>query len=193
MKSSRSIIPSFLSSSVRALLRKIAVGANVSYGANFRVGRGAIISAPHSLVVGDQVAVGPRSVIQVNGIIGDYALIGMHVQIVGREDHAIQQVGIPMLDSTWVADREPTERDAVQIGRDVWIGASAVVLSGVTIGEGSIIGAGSVVTKDIPAYSIAVGNPARVVGRRFESADQELLHSQSILGLLRDEDSVRKQ
>lgn len=131
-------------------------------------------------MVGNQVAVGPRSVIQVNGVIGDFALIGMHVQIVGREDHAINEVGVPMLHSTWVADREPSPRDSVHIGRDVWVGASAVILSGVTIGDGSIIGAGSVVTGDIPPYSIAVGNPARVVGRRFESTEQEFQHSKSL-------------
>jgi len=158
----------------------MAVGSNVTYGRNFRVGRGAIISAPHSLSIGDNVAVGPRTVIQVNGVIGDFALIGMHVQVVGREDHAIDEVGVPMLLATWVADREPRPRDSVTIGRDVWIGASAIVLSGVTVGEGSVIGAGSVVTSDIPPFSIAVGNPARVVGRRFASIELEELHLKAV-------------
>ena len=51
----------------------------------------------------------------------------------------------------------------VRIHDRVWIGAGAIVLPGVTIGEGSVVGAGSVVTKDIGPYSIAIGNPARVV------------------------------
>lgn len=51
----------------------------------------------------------------------------------------------------------------VHIGRGAVLGVNVIVLPGVTIGEGSIIGAGSVVTKDVPPYSIAVGNPARVV------------------------------
>ena len=51
----------------------------------------------------------------------------------------------------------------VHIGENVWIGANAVVLPGVTIGDNSVIGAGSVVTKDIPANVIAVGNPCRVL------------------------------
>lgn len=176
MNGERSVIPSFMTSAVRLILRKLAVGANVTHGRKFRVGRGAIISAPHQLVVGNEVAVGPRTVIQVNGVIGDYALIGMHVQIVGREDHAFDQVGVPMLRSTWVADRDPRIRDAVTVGRDVWIGASAVILSGVVIGEGSIIGAGSVVTGDIPAFTVAVGNPARVVARRFATLEDEKRH-----------------
>jgi hypothetical protein len=55
----------------------------------------------------------------------------------------------------------------VTIGHDVWIGHAAIVLPGRTIGNGAVIGAGSVVTKDIPAYAVAVGNPARVVRKRF--------------------------
>jgi phosphonate metabolism protein (transferase hexapeptide repeat family) len=55
----------------------------------------------------------------------------------------------------------------VSIGHDVWIGHAAIVLPGRTIGNGAVVGAGSVVTKDIPAYAVAVGNPARVVRKRF--------------------------
>lgn len=165
---------------VRSILRKIAIGANVTHGREFRVGRGVIINAPHALSIGNFVAVGPRSVIQVDGTIGDFTLVGMHVQIVGREDHAVDEVGVPMLWSTWVADREPRKRDAVIIGRDVWVGASSVILSGITIGDGSIVGAGSVVTGDIPPYSIAVGNPARVIGRRFASQEEEVRHSERL-------------
>ena len=51
----------------------------------------------------------------------------------------------------------------VKIGRRVWIGSHATVLPGVTIGDGAIIGGGAVVTKDVPAYAVAVGVPARVV------------------------------
>lgn len=55
----------------------------------------------------------------------------------------------------------------VSIGHDVWIGHGAIVLPGRSIGNGAVIGAGAVVTKDIPAYAIAVGNPARVLRPRF--------------------------
>jgi serine acetyltransferase len=63
----------------------------------------------------------------------------------------------------------------ISIEDDVWIGSGAIVLSGVTIGRGSVVGAGSVVTKSIPPYSVAVGNPARVVKRRFRDKTIENL------------------
>ncbi|GAB2657291.1 CatB-related O-acetyltransferase [Vibrio panuliri] len=61
------------------------------------------------------------------------------------------------------------------IGNDVWLGYDVTVMPGVSIGHGSIIGSKSVVSTDIPPYSIAVGNPAKVVKTRFNDADQERL------------------
>jgi virginiamycin A acetyltransferase len=59
-------------------------------------------------------------------------------------------------------------KGSVIIGEDVWIGSNAVILPGVTIGRGSIVGAGSIVTKDIPKYSVVFGSPAKIVSKRFE-------------------------
>lgn len=64
-------------------------------------------------------------------------------------------------------DGHPATKGVTKIGNDVWLGFRAVVLSGVTIGDGAIIGAGSVVTKDVPPYSIAAGNPAKIIRYRF--------------------------
>lgn len=57
----------------------------------------------------------------------------------------------------------PDYSKEVTIGKDCWIGGNTVILPGVTIGDGTTVGAGSVVTKDIPSFSIAVGSPARVI------------------------------
>lgn len=65
----------------------------------------------------------------------------------------------------------PLKGDTV-VGNDVWIGQNVTVMPGVHIGDGSIIGANSVVAKDIPPYSVAVGNPCRVIKKRF---DDELI------------------
>ena len=67
---------------------------------------------------------------------------------------------------SWSQQKLTIKGDTV-IGNDVWIGQKAVILPGVKIGDGAIIGAYAVVAKDVPPYSIAVGNPARVVKKRF--------------------------
>jgi acetyltransferase-like isoleucine patch superfamily enzyme len=61
--------------------------------------------------------------------------------------------------------REPVKR--VSIGHDVWIGRSAIILPGISIGHGAVVGAGAVVTSLVPAYAIVAGNPARLVRYRF--------------------------
>ena len=63
----------------------------------------------------------------------------------------------------------PTKGDFVKIGNDVWIGARAIILPGVTVGDGSIIGAGAVVTHDVPSYAIVAGVPARIIRFRFSN------------------------
>jgi len=65
------------------------------------------------------------------------------------------------------------DKDDVEtfLGHDVWIGANTVIMKGVKIGNGVIVGASSVVTRDLPSYSIAVGNPARVIKYRYDEVD----------------------
>lgn len=92
-----------------------------------------------------------------NGInLGDNVLIGPGVGIVSA-NHAKGDL------NAWEKDRPIT------IGNNVWIGMNAVILSGVSIGDHAVIGAGSVVHDDIPAHSLAVGNPCRVVRMRREA------------------------
>jgi len=63
----------------------------------------------------------------------------------------------------------------VQIGHDVWIGHGAIILPGRNVGTGAVIAAGAIVTKDVPAYTIVAGNPARIVRRRFDERVSERL------------------
>lgn len=163
---------------VRALARKMAVHENVEFGDGLRAGRGAVISSPHGLRIGREVSIGPRSIIQVDGVIGDFALIGMGVQIVGRDDHATNEVGVPMSEATRASERRGTDRDRVSIGRDVWIGGGSIILSGISIGEGAIVAAGAVVTRDVPAFGIVGGNPAKVLSMRFRDEAERTAHSQ---------------
>jgi len=66
-------------------------------------------------------------------------------------------------------------KGSIIIGEDVWIGSNCVILSGVSVGRGSIIGAGSIVTKDVSPYSVVVGNPARKIKKRFSQDTIEIL------------------
>jgi virginiamycin A acetyltransferase len=68
----------------------------------------------------------------------------------------------------------PSRGDTV-VGNDVWIGYRAMVMPGVRIGDGAIVAAGTVVSKDVPPYGIVAGNPARLVRRRFDEADIDRL------------------
>ncbi|WP_269843622.1 CatB-related O-acetyltransferase [Actibacterium pelagium] len=76
------------------------------------------------------------------------------------------------------------------IGHDVWIGHEAVVLPGVTVGNGAIIGARSVVSRDVPPFSVVAGNPARVVRQRFPDAVVDLL--QQLSWWERNPDEIRE-
>jgi serine acetyltransferase len=69
----------------------------------------------------------------------------------------------------------PECKGDIIIGNDVWIGAKSTIMSGVKIGDGAVIGSGSVVAKDVPPYAIVVGNPAKVIKYRFDEQQIENL------------------
>lgn len=100
-------------------------------------------------------------------IIGDHVIISHHVTIFDNNNHPTEpEKRIAMCESGFNSplwDWDQSASAPVRIGSNVWIGQCAMILKGVTIGEGSIIAAGAVVTKDVPPYSIAAGNPAKVV------------------------------
>lgn len=119
------------------------------------------VNTPPRLVIGDAVWIGHGCHITASNAItiGKGSLLGKYITITDNSHGAIT-------DSE--ADRPPylrpvTSKGPVIIGDKVWIGDKAIILPGVTIGNSCIIGAGAVVTKDIPARSIAVGNPAEII------------------------------
>ena len=75
----------------------------------------------------------------------------------------------------WHGEGHPTTKGNVVIGHDVWIGANATILSGVTIGDGAVVSANSVVVKDVLAYGIVGGNPAKLLKMRFTEDQIERL------------------
>lgn len=166
---------------------RFAIRKNVVTGKNLHVGPGSVLEAPIELRIGDDVYIGKYCTIECDGYIGHNVLIANNVGLIGRYDHDFSVVGVPVRQSPWIGhdDYEGKGRELkIHIEEDVWIGYGAVILTGVRIGKGAIIAAGSVVSRDVPAYGIAAGNPARVKKFRFsqEQATQHeaLLHQRSL-------------
>lgn len=142
----------------------------LSHGYDLHIGARTTIWAPNLVKIGNHVYLGKDVHIEANCRIGDYCLIANRAAIVGRHDHDCFAVGFPVRFSPWIgSQRHPNKyvgEEAV-IEDDVWLGFGTIVLTGVTVGRGSVVAAGTVVTRDIPPYSIAAGVPARIIGKRF--------------------------
>lgn len=111
----------------------------VTIGDRCLIGRGSGIVGHFSIEIGDDVWTG-------------------HNVYITDQNHGYEDVSLP------ISKQSQPER-AVKIGSGSWLGYGSVVLPGVTIGEHCVIGANSVVTRDVPSYSVAVGVPARVIKR----------------------------
>ena len=99
-------------------------------------------------------------------------IIGNHVAFVGKYDHHFKEIGVMIRQASQIRDKDYNWlglNSKVIVGDDVWIGYGAIIMSGVHIGKGAIIAAGSVVTKDVEAYAIVGGNPAKLLKYRSVS------------------------
>jgi len=171
---------SFFIKVVKFLYRKynklFAIRANVTVGPRFKVGPHSYIRAPDHMHIGHDTHIGRNFFLACNGSIGNGVLISSYVAIVGRYDHDMAALGEYISEAPWIYStnaRDRDIRDAIEIGDDVWIGFGCVILTGIKIGRGAVIGAGSIVTKDVSPYSIVAGNPAIVRGSRFNEHDIE--------------------
>ena len=109
--------------------------------------------------IGDHSGIGPSSIFQGRVTIGTDVMIGRECYIYTQNHEHSDTL-------TLMRTQGYEEERPVVIGNDVWIGSRVTILPGVHIGDGAIVGASSVVTKDVPDYAIACGNPARVVSYR---------------------------
>lgn len=105
--------------------------------------------------------------------LGPYVMFGPRVTIIGG-DHKFDIPGTPMIFSG-----RPLQKKT-RIEADVWVGYGAILMAGITIGRGSIIAAGSVVTKDIPPYEIHGGVPARKISDRFSNQNDRDVHDKML-------------
>lgn len=120
--------------------------------------------------LGDGSYTGSNSEIR-NCEIGRYCCISWNVSLGGAQHNyraASMIRGRVWKSAVGVEPPVETKDPFCRIGNDVWIGSSAVVLSGVTVGDGAVIGAGAVVTRDVPPYTIVAGVPAREIKKRFD-------------------------
>lgn len=146
---------------IQGFYSNIYIGKNstVDNNVKFVVNRLGKIKIGTRTLIGDNVIINAG---KANITIGNNTMIAANTYIINN-DHEIH-------DTLSVRDTGHVHKDVI-VGDNCWIGANVTVLKGVTINEGAIIGAGSVVNKDIPPYSIAVGNPCKVIKKRFSNEE----------------------
>lgn len=131
-------------------------------GRNVRISPDASFAHPDRIWLGDRVRLGARVTLWAGPstgriVIGDDCLFGPDVLVTAAGYR---------FDAGHPVTAQPMDEATVTLGRDVWVGAGAILLPGATVGDGCIIGAGAVVRGVIPDGAIAVGVPARIVGQR---------------------------
>lgn len=150
-------------------------------GKNVHIGRGGSFTFKN-ITIGDNSSIGTNATFmctlaKIN--IGNKVMFGPHVFMI-TGGHRTDVIGRYMIDITNKEKLPENDRDIV-IEDDVWIGANAIILKGVTVGIGSVIGAGSVVTKDVDPYTIVGGAPAKCIKKRF--SEEEILRHKKILNI----------
>ena len=142
----------------------------IVFGNRVSIGKFAIIRPSNSyggeigegLKIGNNSNIGPYAYIGCSGYIeiGDNVMISPRVSIYA-ENHIFERTDITI-------KAQGVKKQFVKIEDDCWIAANSIILSGVTIGKGSVVAAGSVVTGDIPPFSVVAGAPARIIKQRIQ-------------------------
>jgi len=151
----RIIIAQFLTENVWSIIQLGACGKKTV------IRPSASFAYAHHIFLGDCVSIQRRTYIWAGKYsqikIGDHTMVGPG-SFITSDNYGLKK-------SKRISEQSTKETD-VLIGSDVWVGAYSIILPGVTIGDGAVIAAGSVVTKDIPSYAIAAGVPAKPIGKR---------------------------
>lgn len=154
-----------------------------SIGRGFHAGRRVVLWAPNQIKIGENCYIGRYSQIECDAEIGHNVIMANMVAFVGRYDHHFQHVGTPTRLAMQIRDPDYDWKGhdlKVVVGDDVWIGYGAIILSGVTIGEGAVVASGAVVTKDVEAYMVVGGNPAKPICPRFADEAELEIHRMAI-------------
>jgi maltose O-acetyltransferase len=135
----------------RKIFKKVGKDVTILKGVDFGSGL--------NIVIGDYSSLNKGCWIANDTIIGDDVMMGPEIIILSGS-HNFDRTDIPM------REQGAPPRRPVTIGDDVWIGTRSIILPGVSIGSHTIVGSGSVVTKDLPEWAIVAGNPARIIRYR---------------------------
>jgi chloramphenicol O-acetyltransferase type B len=158
---------------VKVKYRRYTIGKGFHSGARVRLWSKSILE------IGENFYIGRDSFIETDCIIGNNVIFGNRVAVVGKYDHNYQQIGTEIRLASAIRDSNYSWKGLdliTNIGNDVWIGYGSTIMQGITIHNGAIIAAGSVVTKDVEQYSIYAGNPAKKISDRFDSIEDLKRH-----------------
>jgi len=150
---------------IRPVRRCIAKGLFKYAGENINIEKGAYFGDGSEIEIGDNSGIGINCKISGKITIGKNVMMGPDVIILTKR-HKFERTDIPMIKQGYDTPAP------VKISDDVWIGTRSIILPGVSISKGVIIGAGSIVTKDVPEYAILCGNPAKVIKYRISDKEQ---------------------
>jgi chloramphenicol O-acetyltransferase type B len=145
----------------------------------FHAGKRVHLWAKSQIKIGKNFYIGRDSFIETDCIIGDNVIFGNKVAVVGKYDHHYQQIGVPIRLASSIREKSYDWKGLnliTIIENDVWVGYGSTVMQGIKIHQGAIIAAGSVVTKDVEAYTICGGNPARKIADRFNTPEEMQEH-----------------
>lgn len=154
---------------LKGFIDRRSLKSSITIGSDCMVSGSLITETDESkIIIGNNVFIGANTIIDcvVSIQIEDDVLISYQCILADSDNHSIDY-NIRKKDlSDWREgkhDWKTTKSKPILISKGAWIGARAIILKGTTVGEGSIVGAGAVVTKDVPAWTVVGGNPARVI------------------------------
>lgn len=159
---------------IRNFLNFNILNSYIQYGKNVHIQWNVEIFSPNKIIIlGDNVGINSATVIISDLIVGNDVLIGPRCGFINRGEHTYN------ICSQTIFDGPRAKSETIIIKDDVWIGYGSTVLGGVTIGEGSIVAAGSLVIHSVPEYSIVAGNPAEIIKMRFNT-DEIMKHKKAL-------------
>ncbi|MCR4337044.1 MAG: acyltransferase [Candidatus Omnitrophica bacterium] len=137
-----------------------------SCGRNVNIETGAFFHSGSGIRIGDHSGIGLNAYLSGRITIGNNVMMGKDV-IIRTQSHNFSRTDIPMNQQGFQSEAPVTIHD------DVWIGDRVIILPGITVGEGAIIGAGAIVTRNVPEYMIVGGNPAKIIKSRKEGSSEK--------------------